>query len=170
RGARGRDAPGAGEADVGRRRDRPARPLGRRVPGVHERSRPAAGGPLPSQGRTLRPDPGPAVGTEIMKIEDILSEGLVLPDLSARTQTDVLVELATAVARRHPELDRERLVGALEDREKLNSTALGEGVAIPHGKLPGIKRVFAAFARSRQGVDFHSLDGAPTHLFFLLVA
>src|SRR5262245_39540837 len=105
-----------------------------------------------------------------MKIEDILAQDLVLSDLTARSKTDVLVELATAVARRHPELERERLVGALEDRERLNSTALGEGVAIPHGKLPGIKRVFAAFARSKQGVDFHSLDGAPTHLFFLLVA
>jgi len=105
-----------------------------------------------------------------MKIEDILAQDLVLSDLTARSKTDVLVELATAVARRHPELDRERLVQALEDRERLNSTALGEGVAIPHGKMSGIKRVFAAFARSRQGVDFHSLDGEPTHLFFLLVA
>ncbi len=105
-----------------------------------------------------------------MKIEDILSGELVLPDLAARNKTDVLVELAGAVARQHPELDRERLVQALEDRERLNSTALGDGVAIPHGKLSGIKRVFAAFARSRQGVDFHSLDGEPTHLFFLLVA
>src|SRR5262245_64387752 len=105
-----------------------------------------------------------------MKIEDILAADLVLSDLTARNKIDVLVELATAVARRHPELDRERLVQALEDRERLNSTALGEGVAIPHGKLSGIKRVFAAFARSKQGVDFHSLDGEPTHLFFLLVA
>jgi nitrogen PTS system EIIA component len=105
-----------------------------------------------------------------MKIEDILAQDLVLSDLTARNKTDVLVELATAVARQHPELDRERLVQALEDRERLNSTALGEGVAIPHGKLSGIKRVFAAFARSKQGVDFHSLDGEPTHLFFLLVA
>jgi PTS system nitrogen regulatory IIA component len=105
-----------------------------------------------------------------MKIEDILAEELVLPDLGARSKTDVLVELARAVARQHPELDRERLVQALEDRERLNSTALGDGVAIPHGKLSGIKRVIAAFARSRQGVDFHSLDGEPTHLFFLLVA
>src|SRR6266436_2844827 len=48
--------------------------------------------------------------------------------------------------------------------------ALGEGVAIPHGKLAGLKRVIAAFGRSRQGVDFQSLDGKPTHLFFLLVA
>jgi nitrogen PTS system EIIA component len=105
-----------------------------------------------------------------MKIEDILAQDLVLPDLAGRSKTDVRIELATAVARQHPELDRERLVQALEDRERLNSTALGDGVAIPHGKLSGIKRVFAAFARSKQGVDFHSLDGEPTHLFFLLVA
>ena len=105
-----------------------------------------------------------------MKIEDILSEDLVLPDLAARGKTEVLVELATALTARHEELDRVRLVGALEDRERLNSTALGDGVAIPHGKLPGLKRVFAAFGRSRAGVDFQSLDGRPTHLFFLLVA
>src|SRR5262249_14339266 len=78
-------------------------------------------------------------------------------------------ELATAVCAKY-DLDKVRLVGALEERERLNSTALGDGVAIPHGKLPGIRRVFAAFARSRAGVDFQSLDGKPTHLFFLLVA
>jgi PTS system nitrogen regulatory IIA component len=105
-----------------------------------------------------------------MKIEDILAEDLVIPALAARNKTDVLQELAAAVSARHPELDRDRLVQALEDRERLNSTALGDGVAIPHGKLSGIKRVFAAFARSKGGVDFHSLDGKPTHLFFLLVA
>src|SRR5512134_695895 len=105
-----------------------------------------------------------------MRIEDILSEDLVLPALAARNKAGILEELSGAVAGRHDELDRERLVQALEDRERLNSTALGDGVAIPHGKLPGIKRVFAAFGRSRQGVDFHSLDGKPTHLFFLLVA
>jgi PTS system nitrogen regulatory IIA component len=105
-----------------------------------------------------------------MKIEDILAEDLVIPALAARSKADVLQELAAAVSTRHPELDRDRLVQALEDRERLNSTALGDGVAIPHGKLPGIKRVFAAFARSKAGVDFHSLDGKPTHLFFLLVA
>jgi hypothetical protein len=93
-----------------------------------------------------------------MKIEDILAQELVLPDLAARSKTDVLVELANAVSAVHPELERERLVQALEDRERLNSTALGDGVAIPHGKLPGIKRVFAAFARSRQGVGILSLD------------
>jgi PTS system nitrogen regulatory IIA component len=107
-----------------------------------------------------------------MKIEDILSEDLVLADLAARAKPDVLVELADALTTRHQELnlDKARLVGALEDRERLNSTALGDGVAIPHGKLPGLRRVLAAFGRSRAGVDFQSLDGKPTHLFFLLVA
>jgi PTS system nitrogen regulatory IIA component len=105
-----------------------------------------------------------------MKIEDILSEDLVLADLAARAKVDVLVELADALTARYPELDKARLVGALEDRERLNSTALGDGVAIPHGKLPGLRRVLAAFGRSRAGVDFQSLDGKPTHLFFLLVA
>src|SRR5689334_1951713 len=105
-----------------------------------------------------------------MKIEDILSEDLVLADLAARAKADVLVELATALTTRYTELDKARLIGALEDRERLNSTALGDGVAIPHGKLPGLRRVLAAFGRSRAGVDFQSLDGKPTHLFFLLVA
>src|SRR2546429_8532608 len=106
-----------------------------------------------------------------MKITDILSEDLVLPALAGRSKDDVIEELARAVAERHrDEVDRAKLVHALEDREKLNSTALGEGVAIPHGKLPGLRRVIAAFGRSPGGVDFSSLDGKPTHLFFLLVA
>src|SRR2546427_312959 len=84
---------------------------------------------------------------------------------------EAVEQLAGAVARRYrEEVDRAKLVQALEDREKLNSTALGEGVAIPHGKLPGLRRVIAAFGRSPGGVDFSSLDGKPTHLFFLLVA
>ena len=103
-----------------------------------------------------------------MKIEDILDAALVLPRLAGRSKSDVLEELSAAVTSRHPEIDRERLVHALEERERLNSTALGDGVAIPHGKLSGIKRVFAAFGRSPEGVDFLSLDGKPTHLFFLL--
>ena len=105
-----------------------------------------------------------------MKIEDILAQGLVIPSLRASDKAGVLRELAALVAENHPEIDRVRLVQALEDRERLNSTALGDGVAIPHGKLPGLKRVFAAFGRSPGGVEFQSLDGKPTRIFFLLVA
>src|SRR5439155_25173663 len=123
----------------------------------------ACGRPLPPAGRQLRADrAGAAVGAKhgCMKITDILSEELVLPALAGRSKGEVIEELAGAVARRYPEeVDRQKLVQALEDREKLNSTALGEGVAIPHGKLPGLRRVIAAFGRSPGGVDFSSLDG-----------
>lgn len=105
-----------------------------------------------------------------MKIEDILAPGLVIPSLRASDKAGVLRELAALVSENHPEIDGVRLVQALEDRERLNSTALGDGVAIPHGKLPGLKRVFAAFGRSPEGVEFQSLDGKPTRIFFLLVA
>jgi PTS system nitrogen regulatory IIA component len=105
-----------------------------------------------------------------MKITDVLAAPLVVPALAGRSKGEVIEELAAVVANHHPEIDLDRLVQALEDRERLNSTALGEGVAIPHGKLPGLRRVVAAFGRSRGGVDFQSLDGKPTHLFFLLVA
>jgi len=105
-----------------------------------------------------------------MKITDILGEGAVVSDLGGGSKERVIEELAGVVAAQHPEIDRAALVRALEDRERLNSTALGEGVAIPHGKLPGLRRVVAGFGRSTAGVDFSSLDGKPTHLFFLLVA
>jgi PTS system nitrogen regulatory IIA component len=105
-----------------------------------------------------------------MRIEDILAPELVIATLAATTKAGVLDELASAVAVKHPDIDRARLVEALDERERLNSTALGEGVAIPHGKLPALRRVFGAFGRSPAGVDFQSLDGKPTQLFFLLVA
>lgn len=105
-----------------------------------------------------------------MKIEDLMAEALVVSELRGRTKADVIRELASVVAAHHAEIPLDPLVAALEDRERLNSTALGEGVAIPHGKLAGVQRVVAAFGRSRDGVDFQSVDGKPTHLFFLLVA
>jgi PTS system nitrogen regulatory IIA component len=105
-----------------------------------------------------------------MRIDDFLSQETVIPALQGRTKDEVIEELAEVVSKQHPEIDHWRLVGALQDRERLNSTALGEGVAIPHGRLVGVKRVLGAFGRSPQGVDFNSLDGKPTHLFFLLVA
>jgi nitrogen PTS system EIIA component len=105
-----------------------------------------------------------------MRIEDILAQDMIIPALEAKTKAGILAELAATVADQHPEVDKDRLIVALEEREKLNSTALGDGVAIPHGKLAGIKRVLAAFGRSLPGVDFESVDGKPTHLFFLLVA
>ena len=104
-----------------------------------------------------------------MKITDILVRDAVVLDLQSSAKRDVLAEMAGALASAEPELDEERLLEVLSERERLQSTGIGESVAIPHGKLGGLSRLLASFARSRTGVDFESIDGQPTHLFFLLV-
>lgn len=105
-----------------------------------------------------------------MRITDILPEALVMPTLKGQSKDDVLRELATHLANAHAEVNAQRLLEVLWERERLGSTAIGDGIAIPHGKLPGLKTVLAAFGRHEQGIDFQSLDGNPTKLFFLLVA
>jgi PTS system nitrogen regulatory IIA component len=104
-----------------------------------------------------------------MKIMDILARDAVILDLAARTKREGLAEMAGQLAKAEPDLDAERLLQVLLEREKLQSTGIGEGVAIPHGKIPGLSRLVASFARCRQGLDFESIDGQPTRLFFLLV-
>jgi len=105
-----------------------------------------------------------------MKVLDILDPAAIVPEMRATSKPEALQELATTLAKVHPSIDRDRLVEVLLEREELGSTAIGEGIAIPHGKLPGIGNVVAAFGRSSRGIDFDSLDGSPTRLFFLLVA
>ena len=104
-----------------------------------------------------------------MKIAEFLREDLILPDLQATDKAGVLRELCTPLGRAHG-LDPGRLTEVLLEREKLGSTGVGEGVAIPHGKLPGVPNLLAAFGRSKRGVDFAAIDGKPTYLFFVLFA
>jgi len=104
-----------------------------------------------------------------MKIMDILVKDAVILDLASKDKASVLEELAGALARALPDLEAERLLQVLQEREELQSTGIGDGVAIPHGKMPGLSRLVASFARSRPGVNFESIDGQDTHLFFLLV-
>lgn len=106
-----------------------------------------------------------------MKIVDLLPRAeLIAPALAGATKADVVRELAQHLAGQYAEIDAERLVNVLWERERLGSTAIGEGIAIPHGKLAGLTGVLGAFGRHRTGVDFESLDGNPTRLFFVLVA
>jgi PTS system nitrogen regulatory IIA component len=105
-----------------------------------------------------------------MKISEFLSSNAVVSELSAHSKAAVLDELCQALARAHPELKAERLLEVLREREKLGSTGIGEGVAIPHGKMGGLPQLMASFGVSRPGVDFDAIDGKPTHLFFALVA
>jgi len=103
-----------------------------------------------------------------MKILDALQTEAILPDLKSRAKTEVLEELAAPVALLAG-INRNDLVGVLLERERLGSTGIGGGIGIPHGKLKDIAKLCIGFGLSRPGVDFESLDGQPTHIFFLLV-
>ncbi len=105
-----------------------------------------------------------------MKLLEILPRKSIIPDLKGRTKKQVLEELIDALLREKPELDRERLMAVLLERERLGSTGIGDGIAIPHGKLKDLNQLILAFGKSTAGVDFESMDGKPVHLFFLLVA
>ena len=105
-----------------------------------------------------------------MKLTDILVRDACLVDVRGKTKPEVLRELSDALVGAVPALDRAELYAMLVEREKLGSTAMGDGIAIPHARVESLDRVLAVFGLSRGGVDFDSLDGQPTHLFFLLVA
>jgi nitrogen PTS system EIIA component len=105
-----------------------------------------------------------------MKIAEFLREDLVLPELTATDKPAVLAELSSALARVHTSLSAGRLTEVLLEREKLGSTGVGEGVAIPHGKLPGVPGLLAAFGRSSKGIEFDAIDKRPAQLFFVLFA
>ena len=105
-----------------------------------------------------------------MKLTDILVRDACRVDIRGKTKPEVLRELSEALFAAVPGLDRAELYAMLVEREKLGSTAMGDGIAIPHARIESLDRVLAVFGLSRGGVDFDSLDGQPTHLFFLLVA
>jgi nitrogen PTS system EIIA component len=104
-----------------------------------------------------------------MKIVDFIREEGILPDLRSKAKLELLDELADHLAS-HNGVSKDALMKVLVDRERLASTAIGEGVAIPHGKLDAVGKLIACVGRAREGVDFDSMDGRPTHLFFVLVA
>lgn len=105
-----------------------------------------------------------------MKLSEILDVTNIIPDLKAKDKKGVLEELAEVIASHEPALDKEDLVKDLLERERLGSTGIGDGVAIPHGKFRGISQPIVSFGRSKKGLDFESMDGQPAFLFFLLVA
>ena len=105
-----------------------------------------------------------------MKLVDILRMERVIPNLKATDKAGVLAELAQALVATGDVRDPHAVARVLMEREKLGSTGIGEGIAIPHGKLRDLAGVVAVFGRSLEGVDFDSMDGAPAHVFFLLLA
>ena len=102
-------------------------------------------------------------------IGDLLQDDLVIEEIKATDKIGVIHEFAGILQATGRVTDAEALVRVLLERESLGSTGIGDGVAIPHGKLSFISNMVVAFGRSSRGVDFQSLDAKPVYLFFLLV-
>ena len=105
-----------------------------------------------------------------MKIMDCLNEEWVISDLRGTDKPSILKELSNVLVKPCRVTSVEELLQVLLDREKLGSTGIGEGIAIPHGRLKKLKKFFISFGRSLKGVDFDSIDRKPSQLFFLVVA
>ncbi len=105
-----------------------------------------------------------------MKISELLNPQAIVADMKATGKDAALSELTDALLTVAPSLRRDEVLQVLQERERLGSTGIGDGVAIPHGKLKGMPELMLAFGRSSAGVDFESMDGQPAHLFFLLLA
>lgn len=105
-----------------------------------------------------------------MKIVDFLKEEWILPDLRGTDKTSVLKELSAPLVEPCRMKSHDDLLSILAERERLESTGIGGGLAIPHGRVKTLSDFAIAFGRSVKGVDFDSIDRKPTHLFFLVMA
>ena len=107
-----------------------------------------------------------------MKISDFLCTKAVLADLKSTTKDDVIAELVDLLisAGSIEKKRRKDVLEILMAREALGSTAIGQGIAIPHGKYGSMKKLIGCLGISKQGINFDSLDGEPAYIFFLLIA
>ncbi|MBA2880405.1 PTS system nitrogen regulatory IIA component [Desulfosalsimonas propionicica] len=104
-----------------------------------------------------------------MKILDYITADTILTNLQATDKKGVIDELTEPVAALTG-LEQRNIVRVLIERERLGSTGIGDGIAIPHGKINGIESLVLGFGLSRKGVNFDALDGKPAYIFFLLLS
>jgi len=104
-----------------------------------------------------------------MKIANILEPKTVVPHLHSTSKPEVIKELADNISSVYPNINKERLLEVLLEREKLCSTAVDSGVAIPHAKISGVTDITLSFGRSIEGIEFESIDRKETHFFITLI-
>jgi fructose-specific phosphotransferase system IIA component len=104
-----------------------------------------------------------------MKVSELLKKEFIIPELNGETKEEVINELID-LFKNDPRVDDiEKVRAAVLDREKIMSTGVGKGFAIPHGKTSAVKEIVGAFGKIKNGIDYQSLDGNPVQLVFLLV-
>lgn len=103
-------------------------------------------------------------------IEEILDKDMMIFDLKSRDKLSVLKELIKPLAAKGAIDDEDKFLDVVLKREEEYSTGIGMGVAIPHGKSSLVKKASLVFGKSKEGIDYNSMDGKPAHLFFLIAA
>lgn len=104
-----------------------------------------------------------------MNIFSLLSTQTILPNLQANDKTEVLDKMVSSLRDQVSDGELERIRDAVFEREKIMSTGVGKGLAIPHGKAAGIEQTYAAFAILEDPVDYEAIDDQPVSMVFLLV-
>ena len=107
-----------------------------------------------------------------MKISDFLCPDAVTADLKAKNKAEVIDELVTLLVNSGAieKKNKAKIIEVIMAREALGSTAIGQGIAIPHGKSDSVSKLVSGLGVSKKGIDFDSLDGEPAHIFFILIA
>ncbi|MFA5480188.1 MAG: PTS sugar transporter subunit IIA [Candidatus Muiribacteriota bacterium] len=105
-----------------------------------------------------------------MDLSDVINEEIVLMDLKGSNKEEIIKELVKLLEKTGKISSPDKFVKAVLDREKLGSTGIGKGIAIPHGKVEGATGVLVALGISKKGVDFDALDDKPVHSVFLIAA
>lgn len=104
-----------------------------------------------------------------MNIFSLLNTQTVLPNLEAKDKAEILDKMVTSLKGKVSNGELEKIRNAVFEREKIMSTGVGKGLAIPHGKAPGIEQTYAAFAILKEPVDYEAIDDQPVNMVFLLV-
>ena len=105
-----------------------------------------------------------------MKLSDILRESSVIADIKGVTKREILFEMVETLKNAKLIDDIDSVVEIIMEREKLGSTGIGDGVAIPHGKMKKLNAILCVAALSKEGVNFDAVDRQPVHIFFLVLA
>lgn len=105
-----------------------------------------------------------------MRVQDILQKNSILIDLSCTDKTEVISQMARYMASLHDLPNGEMIGQKILEREADMSTGIGFGIAIPHGRINGIDKLYMVAARSNQGIEFNSIDEQPVHLIFMMIS
>ncbi|MBI4721711.1 MAG: PTS sugar transporter subunit IIA [Candidatus Stahlbacteria bacterium] len=105
-----------------------------------------------------------------MLLQELMDERFIIMDLAGRTKDKAIEELAEIFVKNNTIEDKDEFVTLVKKREEIESTGIGEGIAIPHARSNSVKELRVAFGRSKKGVDFKALDRRPVYLIFMIAA